>query len=439
MSLLIGLSERDITPGVGDAMAGSLTPRPARGTDDPLFVRALAVECGKTRFIHAVLDLCVLSSGWGDTACRRIAEQTGVPESNILWTCTHTHSGPDCGALDDRADEAWAGTANPVWLQALEDRFVECATAAWAARESAVVRRMRAYCNEVGHNRLLRHKSGRQRNTWLLNHPDDADMQCVGSAAPIDPEIGILAIENAAGLLRGVVWTYALHTNAHFGPMYSADYPASAQAALRKEFGADLFCMFLPGCCGDINPTRGGAAGAHDIGAILAGHMLSQLKNRSARPAEAPVAGFRKTAIDVPMHDFSASIEDRLADSRWSESCKPFFRETNAHIRASGATTRRVELAAWHLGGVSFATYPAEVFVEWGLELKRRGPVPWTVPVELTNGWCGYLPTKAAWESGGYEAIPSATSQIQPAGTQAMNRELLKNLKSLYRKQTVIG
>jgi neutral ceramidase len=46
---------------------------------------------------------------------------------------------------------------------------------------------------------------------------------------------------------------------------------------------------------------------------------------------------------------------------------------------------------------------PGEVFVEIGLAIKEKSPFEFTLPLECTNGCIGYMPTRKAFDEGGYE------------------------------------
>lgn len=430
-ALQIGFAEVDITPPVGTSMMGGLLPRPAEGADDPLILRVMVVVSGETSFIQAACDLAGVDVGWMDHAAQRIHEKTGVPADHILLTCSHTHSGPYTNVLSSfTKNPVWKEANNDLWMQELEERFVACAVEAWESRSPSSVKRTRAYCVSVLHNRRLLHKSGHDVNTWLIGMPEDEENQCVGSSGVTDPEIGMLTIHGADGTLRGVVWTYALHANAHFGTRFSADYPGVVERSLRSEWGDALFCMYLPGACGDINPFLT----AEETGTRIAGAMLPALKSIDQRPFESSSAGFVCTTITIPTHDFSQDGDERIAASRWPDDDKLFFEDSIACMREKGIKERTIPLAAWHIGQISFATYPLELFVEWGCELKAKGAFPWTFPIELTNGWIGYAPTEKAWERMGYESIPSVTNQIPPQSTEILNRTHLTNLEMLFRE-----
>jgi hypothetical protein len=51
-----------------------------------------------------------------------------------------------------------------------------------------------------------------------------------------------------------------------------------------------------------------------------------------------------------------------------------------------------------------FIAVPAEVFVEIGMRIKNGGS-PRTFIAGVTNGYIGYLPTRKAFETGGYEVV----------------------------------
>jgi hypothetical protein len=88
-----------------------------------------------------------------------------------------------------------------------------------------------------------------------------------------------------------------------------------------------------------------------------------------------------------------------------------------------------VHLNVLRIGDTAICTNPAELFVEYGLQIRERSPARVTLISELTDGYIGYVPTRLAFERGGYETWPAPTSQLAPEAGDAIvqaTRELLE-------------
>jgi hypothetical protein len=85
------------------------------------------------------------------------------------------------------------------------------------------------------------------------------------------------------------------------------------------------------------------------------------------------------------------------------------------------------------IDGFAFVTFPGEVYVEFGLEVKRRSPFKHTMVIGLANSQSGYIPEEEAFSQGGYEVRTAWSSQLTyDAGdllVQKVDENILKNLK----------
>jgi len=193
--LLIGTAEIDITPPVGTPLAGSLQPRPSIGIEDPLYVKAIVLESGGRKLAYAVFDLIALNRKEGDRGVALSSERTGIPQENIVWAATHTHTGPYTSHLFD--DEP---AVDEKYLATIPDRMAECIVRADRAKIPAGLCHLRSFHYGMIHNRRVTLKNGKAINTWNLGQTPE-DIQAIGTSGPTDPEIGILSFDGEKGEL----------------------------------------------------------------------------------------------------------------------------------------------------------------------------------------------------------------------------------------------
>ena len=421
--LKVGVAEVDITPPVGTLLAGSLKPRTSQGVANSLLAKAIVLESGGTRLACVTLDLISLDCGGGDEAVRLASEATGIPESHISYSCSHTHTGPYTRHRTQKH-------VNTEWLAALPAKFSEAVAQADAAKAPARLSRCRTFENRIQHNRRVRFKDGRQVNTWLLRNHTNTELQALCSAGPVDPEVGMLAFDGPDGKLLAVLYHFTLHANSDFGPQLSADYPGVVSRHIGQAFGEQGMSLFLPGCCGDINPIH--SRDHETTGSLLAESMIPAIEKR--RPIDGPIPlAAKKRNIRVPLRDLELDQEERLEKCGWGGELDQYFRDGQAQLRAEGIDHVETIVQAFQIGDTGYMTLPGEVFVDWQVRIKEKSPFPWTFPIELSNDSLGYLITRDAWEGGGYEALTSAATFVDVAGVELMVDRGLEMLRQLWR------
>ena len=115
-----------------------------------------------------------------------------------------------------------------------------------------------------------------------------------------------------------------------------------------------------------------------------------------------------RSATSVPPKPMLAAASENLLLDLWTEQ-PPIADAERSHQTFPYLTpplvNGKVECAvqALRLGDVALVGVAGEAFVEIGLAVKARSPIPHTIFLGYTNGCLGYIPTAAAYEPGGYE------------------------------------
>jgi hypothetical protein len=456
--LSVGFSDVDITPPIGLKMAGMPRPPRAEGVRWPLRGRTVVFDGGSQAVAVVSLDLLVLHTATVPELRAALAAGTGLDPAAIMIACSHTHRGPFTTALmDEEADFAY--------LDLLRERLVAGMAHAWAARQPAHLRVARASMLGCTFNRrpIFRgDQVGTQGPAWIE--------ECLGLEGPADPDLHVLAVEDAGGAVLGGLVAFACHTTLMGGlPFYSADYPGPLTDELARRLGGTW--AFLQGAGGNLwatdltqrTPrfTSGEAAAlalagelAQGACAALAGGRLVDsphvaverdvLTIAQRRPSWEQVELARwyleQAGPDVDQRDFTRRIygHDYTFYANSAVIQEWFARQTIAMWewqRHTGARepAEQLEVQAIALGDVALAGYPVELFTEFGLATKERSPFAETVVVSLANGWHGYVPTQEAFAHGGYEPRLGYQSRLVPeAGERLLEAAvgLLAGLRS---------
>ena len=150
---------------------------------------------------------------------------------------------------------------------------------------------------------------------------------------------------------------------------------------VRSRLGADIPTVYLAGASGDtswqdpnIPPPFDGAAAAWKIGSALADAVISHAGDGDRRPIKD--LRFANRVMDIPDRPLSESrFCDDFCRGR-GEGMQEFdqvrWRAEEKAIRELGATSCEVEVGAISMSGTAISTNPAELFVEFGLEIKDK-------------------------------------------------------------------
>ena len=437
-----GFAQVDYEPPVGLPMMGHFRDDFASaGTHDPLYCRAVvfADATGKKVALAAV-DICELLSEHTGMMQQFIADQCDIPGENIIIAATHTHGGPATFPLYT------CPAAEPKQIEGCLKRAA--AAVVLANRQLEETQLSVGYAGEdrISFCRRLRCRDGRTHMNWETL-PDDFVLEPLGQ---IDPQVLALCLERDKRPVAAVV-NFALHPAIldYDNQLYTADFPGYLAEALGKTVADDFRTMFLNGCCGDINhidyrdrtcPRRGYHM-AQRIGYMLGAAARQALNHRT------PIVGdtlavsreqvtLKRLQITEEMYRVAREAmaghippPSSGVDGLTSDQTAPVYINMYEKQHLDG----HVDVTVFRIGDLAIVGLPGEIFCGLGTEIKKNSPARHTLVVELANGAIGYVPTREAYEQGGYEPSPGAAF-YGPGSGEALVALALKQLNQLFAK-----
>lgn len=439
----IGFAKRDITPPAGLPMAGySARDGVATGTLDGIKARAMVVLAPHTgaRIAFVTADLVAYSPDTIDAFRKRVRAEAGIAPDDVVLAVTHTHSGPSYGAMFPSFDGGLAQESEVSlrWGEGLPDVLVDIVREAIANAQPATLSFGSTRVALATHRRLI-DPLGEVR---LAPNPDGI----------IDPEVHVMHARAASdGTTIGSLVNYACHpvVLCEDNLLYSGDFPAYLLAGLEAD-GGDA--IYLNGACGNLNPKRrGDAAAARAHGEALAGAvkaLVSGLEPSLPNPViiatedvSIPIRLPPREAFETYLTATEQALEAHADPSNFEGLrlaaevaraqrllAKVYPRRRRLEHRIQGDTLL-VRLQVARIGPALFVALPGETFVEFGLDLRRELGSPHVFVLGYTNESIGYVPTRAAYDEGGYEVTSShltpGAGELLTASAVAATRRLL--------------
>jgi hypothetical protein len=418
---------------------------------DPLFARALVMDDGKVKVAMVLVDSLGAGPEVVDEAKGIAAEATGMAVEKMMICSTHTHSGPPSNAREGAAAAAVA--YRKVLVQGLADSIIKAhgtlrpalAGAAVEALPDEVFNR-RWYLKEGKmplnpFGRLDRVKMNPGTNPEVLERP----------AGPTDPDITILSVQDAKRQPLALWANYSLHyVGGAPGGQISADYFGEFARLMPSRIRGDegFVAMMSNGTSGDINnipfkvtrPPREPfeqirivaqkaadtawlayrKIGKHE-GGVKLGMEQREVTLAYRNPSEQEVAEAKAVL----------AVKDKAAIEKMPRLAQNYARGTvSAAERVEKSLAVKVQ--AIRVGELVICCIPFEVFVEIGLELKKRSPFARTMVVGLANARHGYLPTPEQHRLGGYETW-IGTNQVQEDASVILTEQLMEMVTALHR------
>jgi hypothetical protein len=435
--LRAGFGKVCISPGTGAPLAGfAAREGVSEGIHDDLFARALLISDDQTTLALVSVDLLALPSEFVRRVRSAIQMKTGISGDAVMIASTHTHAGPVTITTFFNPEES----VDAGYMNRLAEAIVQSVTTAWRDRFPAKVGVGEARVDGVGVNR---------------RSPDQL---------PIDEQVGIIKVDDLEGATRAVLMNYACHPTV-LGPdnlLVTGDFPNFAVNAIEKDIGPDGFAMFVNGTQGNISMGHSSELSAigvitpgrtferaAELGRLLADATLVALPD--IETSDAPTLAALTIPVNLPLKDYPSEDEALNSLKEADALLAKLSVEGAPQERMMPAKTQRlyasitnfyagetrglpdgqlpIELQGFRVGDAAFVAIPGEVFVEIGLTLKRQLPHP-TFVFGIANGYIGYLPTREAYEVGGYEVV---SSKCQPGAADVLVEKVIALTEELFR------
>ena len=376
---------------LGDCIAGYEYHDEARVKDDDLMACGLCVDDGKDKVLLVSLDLLGIDKCVLKPFRQRCAAALGVPEANVMISCTHTHEGPHSRQGTERVEGLKADysleTDKPHLLNVPYVRRM-MATVEGAVKELAEKGAWKEcllgfHSTTCDENRNRRFTTADNCASFIAHRrvlhkisTGIADKE-LGTVVLLDPE----TVDPVY-----VIGNYAAHPLANHAPglgghRISADFPGFFRRYIRRETGAEA--MFVQGAAGDLvgkNDELGSEA-ARRTGENLAMETLASVIDVQ-RNRERFV--FRKPRVGGEIRTFRSKMR-----KVWAETL--------------GIREIELELQALALGDVCFVGVPGETVNELGLEIKWNSPYRRTFVAYCATDYFGYICPANLQAAGGYE------------------------------------
>ncbi|MCF8566823.1 neutral/alkaline non-lysosomal ceramidase N-terminal domain-containing protein [Alicyclobacillus tolerans] len=438
--LRAGSTSVDITPPLGVPIGGNVRQdKAARGVHDPLQANILVVESQSGRVVLIGLDLLGVTKELVDSLRAEIDRRCGIDKSRVMVWATHTHSGPDITSKYSPLDES---TSEPrdAWLQRLPGLLASGVEEAAQSTRVVHLRVGSTNVNGLSFNRRLLMQDGKVHMNWEGVDPS----QVVEELGPVDPELWVAGLVDDAGEAVAVIVHFTLHPAILVGQdwLFSRDYVHDLTVAVQGHLDRNVPVLFANGALGNINHIdyrKGDAQGrgfaeAKRIGETLGHQVVSLVQSWKVSPDEdIRVASGHEVLKRRPLTpsmvqearellEASSFIIPSQLDGVPPQAYAVMILKMSQYYQ----DWIEVEVSAFKLGPLVWVFVPGEVFVEFGLQLRKHCSSHVVRVVSLAGDSIGYLPTQTAFEQGGYEPT-FGTSTVLPGEVE----RLFSNLEKL--------
>jgi len=396
--------QKEIQAARGQLYAGTakinLTPLNVLPLHDSIYVRSAILQVDDIKIAQISVDLVGFQSERVAEICK---QKYGL--SQVLISSSHTHSCPIALAMFDRTKDY------PSYTSYFEERIIESVDAAIKNMFPATISAGHRKFPQLGFNRLIVREDRRARESWVGDDHYNVENPERIPFGPVDPEVGVLKIENLQGEAKIIIMNYACHSDiVCFNYEISADYPGVATRLVEQAFDGKVNCLFVQGAAGNVESL-----------------MISRRRTGPHDPIKSDYSPMERTG------ELLAYEVVKLA-----KQLKPSFTQTDLQFRQDSLTfTGRykkdlsfdIHLNTILINDILIAACPGELFVQLQLDWKEKVRLANAIPFIFGYTWSGgkspgYIPDIRSAALGGFGADQSPHMIEVGSGEIIINKQL---------------
>ena len=380
----------------------------------------------------------------------RTQQATEIPLENIMLSCTHTHGAGDVAGL-------LGGAVDIAYRTQLPDRVVKAvgqaqrnlrpakiASGAAAVPEHVLCRRYLMKNEYVARNPVT------STADQVKTNPAGAERYIDQPAAPVDPDVGFLAVKGTDGRWIAVLGNYCLHYVGDWDvDTITADYYGafSRQIQQKLQAGDDFVGMMSYATGGDVNiwdfvrPDR--YPNRYFAKTNLIAHDLSERVIEALQQVtwheEAPLAvvyeelklSVRKPSAEEVKIATRTLMENNLNYLEIDEHGMDVLYAREQLLLNEYPDTHTAAVQVMKIGTLTIGASGGELFAETGRWLKSQLPDRSYFTICLANTYDGYVPPAHEMERGGYETWRARSSFLEPNAEAILRTKLLELVKKI--------
>ena len=408
--LLAGAGKLDITPTFPVGLGGYRAPenRIFKEIRDRLYLTCTAVREGETTLLIFTAD----TQNWGlamvEEARQQISAATGVPENNMFFGATHTHTAPAMRS-EAESSQQYKAFFLAAAVKAAETALADLAPAkaSYGSMQVENMNFVRHYVHNDGRFSGSNFNEELPKDT-ITGHTTEADKQLilVKFAREGKPDILLVNWQAHPDVVPEVKFK-----------VVSGGQPVYMVSQLEEKTG--MIVSYFSGAEGNLNPCSW--IEAEDPGLLMdaygkkmAEYALQVLENMTPVEGTAIRAARKPVTIAInhgwdhmlaEAREIRAIHETEGRDTATAAGLKYNFSSAyhaNAILaRVNMPQSDETEVGAFAIGNLGFISGTYEMFCENGMFVKEHSPFPTTFVI--TGNW-QYIPSKGAHDYRCYEA-----------------------------------